>query len=145
MSYFAFIRTGSTAANELVSIGFCPLHIIHNAFKHGFTRNEWQIEDILYDFRSFFSRSSARHDDYLNVVESVGHDVSQFMKRFVITRWIEVGPGFERVIDQWPTLKEYFLVYLPKIDKSTINNDRWKRIKNQLDQQQTFLHFQFVL
>ncbi|CAF4034203.1 unnamed protein product [Rotaria sordida] len=138
-------KTGRAPANGLVSIGSCPLHVIHNAFKHGFTQNEWQVEDILYEFWFFFSRSSARREDYLSVVESIGDGVGRFMKRFVITRWIEVGPVIERVIDQWPILKEYFLVYLPKINKNIINNDRWKRIKNQLDQQQTLVHFQFVL
>jgi hypothetical protein len=34
---------------------------------------------------------------------------------------------------------------LSKIDKKIINNDRWKRIKDQLNQQQTFVRFQFVL
>jgi hypothetical protein len=142
---FIFIRTGRAPANGLVSIGSCPLHVIHNAFKHGFTRNEWQIEDILYDFWFFFSRSSARREDYLSVVESIGDGVGRFMKRFVITLWIEVGPVIERVIEQWPILKEYFLVYLPKIDEKIINNDRWKRIKNQLDQHGTFVRFQFIL
>ncbi|CAF2442928.1 unnamed protein product [Rotaria sp. Silwood2] len=138
-------KTGRAPANGLVSIGSCPLHVIHNAFKHGFTQNEWQVEDILYEFWFFFSRSSARREDYLNVVDSIGDSVGRFMKRFVITRWIEVGPVIERVIDQWSVLKEYFLVYLPKINKNIINNDRWKRIKNQLDQQQTLVRFQFVL
>ncbi|CAF5046880.1 unnamed protein product, partial [Rotaria sp. Silwood1] len=53
-------KTGRAPANGLVSIGSCPLHVIHNAFKHGFTQNEWQVEDILYEFWFFFSRSSAR-------------------------------------------------------------------------------------
>ncbi|CAF4606039.1 unnamed protein product [Rotaria sp. Silwood2] len=122
-------KTGCAPSNGLVSIGPCPLHVIHNAFKHSFTRNE----------------SSARREDYLSVAESIGDSIGRFMKRFVITRWIEVGPVIERVIDQWSILKEYFLVYLPKIDKNIINNDRWQRIKNYLDQQQTFVRFQFVL
>ncbi|CAF4482464.1 unnamed protein product [Rotaria sp. Silwood2] len=138
-------KTGRAAANGLVSIGSCPLHVIHNTFKHGFTRNERQVEDILYEFWFFFSRSSAPREDYLSVAESIGDSVDRFIKRFVITRWIKVGPVIERVIDQWSILKEYFLVYLPKIDKNIINNDRWQRIKNYLDQQQTFVRFQFVL
>ncbi|CAF4588684.1 unnamed protein product [Rotaria sp. Silwood2] len=138
-------KTGRAAANGLVSIGSCPLHVIHNTFKHGFTRNERQVEDILYEFWFFFSRSSAPREDYLSVAESIGDSVDRFIKRFVITRWIKVGPVIERVIDQWSIIKEYFLVYLPKIDKNIINNDRWQRIKNYLDQQQTFVRFQFVL
>ncbi|CAF4915503.1 unnamed protein product, partial [Rotaria sp. Silwood2] len=109
-------KTGRAAANGLVSIGSCPLHVIHNTFKHGFTRNERQVEDILYEFWFFFSRSSAPREDYLSVAESIGDSVDRFIKRFVITRWIKVGPVIERVIDQWSILKEYFLVYLPKID-----------------------------
>jgi hypothetical protein len=49
-------------------------------------------------------------EDYLKVVDTVGSGVGRFMKRFVITRWIEVGPVVERVIDQWSILSEYFLV-----------------------------------
>ncbi|CAF5213415.1 unnamed protein product, partial [Rotaria magnacalcarata] len=37
----------------------------------------------------FFSRSSVRREDYLKVVETIGVGVGRFMKRFVITRWIE--------------------------------------------------------
>ncbi|CAF4128443.1 unnamed protein product [Rotaria magnacalcarata] len=83
-------KTGNSSSNGLLPIGPCPLHIIHNAFKRGFTQNDWQIEDILYDFCFFFSRSSVRREDYLKVVETIGVGVGRFMKRFVITRWIEV-------------------------------------------------------
>ncbi|CAF3008436.1 unnamed protein product [Rotaria sp. Silwood2] len=138
-------KTGHVSNKGLVSIGPCPLHIIHNAFKQGFTQNDWQIEEILYDFWFFFSRSSARREDYLNLVKTIGDGVGRFMKRFVITRWIEVGPVIERVIDQWPILTEYFLVYLPKINKKIIDDDRWKRIKKQLEQKQTLVHFHFIL
>ncbi|CAF5008495.1 unnamed protein product, partial [Rotaria sp. Silwood1] len=82
--------TEHVPSKGLVSIGPCPLHIIHNAFKHGFTQPDWQIEEILYDFWFFFSQSSARREDYLNVVKAIGDGVGRFMKRFVITHWIEV-------------------------------------------------------
>lgn len=129
----------------LVSIGSCPLHVIHNAFKHGFARNDWHIEEILYDVWFFFSRSSARREDYLKVVDTVGSGVGRFMKRFVITRWIEVGPVVERVIEQWSLLSEYFLVYLPQVDKKIVVNDRWKRIKSHLEHKQTLVRFHFIL
>ncbi|CAF3132982.1 unnamed protein product [Rotaria sp. Silwood2] len=138
-------KTGNSSSKGLLPIGPCPLHIIHNAFKRGFTQNDWQIEDILYDFWFFFSRSSVRREDYLKVVETIGVGVGRFVKRFVITRWIEVGPVIERIIDQWPILIEYFLVYLPKIDKKIINNDRWKRIQTQLEQKKTLVRFHFIL
>ncbi|CAF3267451.1 unnamed protein product, partial [Rotaria socialis] len=91
------------------------------------------------------SRSSVRREDYLKVVETIGVGVGRFMKRFVITRWIEVGPVIERIIDQWPILIEYFLVYLPRIDKKVINNDRWKRIQTQLEQKKTLVRLHIIL
>ncbi|CAF2034039.1 unnamed protein product [Rotaria magnacalcarata] len=114
-------KTGNSSSNGLLPIGPCPLHIIHNAFKR------------------------VRREDYLKVVETIGVGVGRFMKRFVITRWIEVGSVIERIIDQWPILIEYFLVYLPKIDKKIINNDTWKRIQIQLEQKKTLVRFHFIL
>ncbi|CAM4933136.1 unnamed protein product [Rotaria socialis] len=114
-------KTRNSSSKGLLPIGPCPLHIIHTAFKR------------------------VRREDYLKVVETIGVGVGRFMKRFVITRWIEVGPVIERIIDQWPILIEYFLVYLPRIDKKVINNDRWKRIQTQLEQKKTLVRLHIIL
>ncbi|CAF1138765.1 unnamed protein product [Rotaria magnacalcarata] len=136
-------QTGFAVGKGLVTIGSCPLHAIQNAFMNGFTASKWQIEDILYDFSFFFAQSSARSQDYLKVTETIDEGFDRFLKQFVVPRWIEIGSIIERIIRQWPILIDYFITYLPKVNKTIATNDRWRRIKDLLERKQIFVLFHF--
>lgn len=138
-------RTGFVVGKGLVTIGSCPLHAMQNAFINGFGVIKWQIEDILYDFSFFFAQSSARSQDYLKVAEAVDDSFDRFLKQFVVSRWNEVGSVIERIVKQWPIILDYFLSYLPKVNKGIVTNDRWRRIKELLERKQVIVLFHFFL
>ncbi|CAF2094564.1 unnamed protein product [Rotaria magnacalcarata] len=129
-------KTGVAVDKGLVSIGSCPLHAIQNVFMNGFTASKWQIDEIVHDFSFFFAQSSARSQDYLKAMENINSGSHQFSKQYVFSRWIEVGSSVERILRQWRVLIEYFITYLPKVNKMIVTNERWKRIKELLERKQ---------
>jgi hypothetical protein len=129
----------------LISIGSCPLHVIHGSFRKGFKSTAWFIDESINDIWFWFSRSSARREDYISAANSINEPYSRFLSRFVVTRWIEVGPVIERIVEQWNTIKEYFLTYLPTIDKKIELNDKYVRIKSFITDKSTLAKFHFIL
>ncbi|CAF2854754.1 unnamed protein product [Rotaria sp. Silwood2] len=138
-------RSSSIPVLGLISIGSCPLHVIHVSFRKGFKSTVWFIDESINDIWFWFSRSSARREDFISAANSINETYSRFLSRFVVTRWIEVGPVIERIIDQWNIIKEYFLTYLPTIDKKIESNDKYVRIKNFITDKSTLAKFHFIL
>lgn len=97
------------------------------------------------DIWFWFSRSSARREDFAAVASDIKETYSRFIQRFVNTRWIEIGPVIERITEKWNLIKEYFLVYLPTIDKKIEKNDAYKRIKNFIHDKSTLPKLNFIL
>ncbi|CAF1602250.1 unnamed protein product [Rotaria sp. Silwood1] len=138
-------KSSSMPVLGLISIGSCPLHVIHGSFRKGFKSTVWFIDESINDIWFWFSRSSARREDFISAANSINETYSRFLARFVVTRWIEVGPVIERIIDQWNIIKEYFLTYLPTIDKKIESNDKYVRIKNFITDKSTLAKFHFIL
>ena len=128
-----------------MSIGTCPLHILHSSFRKGMTSTEWTIDESINDMWFWFSRSAARREDFVKVANSIVEGYAHFLHRFVCTRWIEIGIVLERIIEQWNIINEYFLVFLPKSDKTLDRNDRFQRIKTMFENKLTTARFHFIL
>lgn len=129
----------------LISIGPCPLHVIHGAFRKGFKSTVWFIDESINDIWFWFSRSAARREDFILTANSINETYSRFVSRFVVSRWVEVGPVIERIIGQWNTITEYFLTYLPTTDKKIESNDKYVRIKNFITDKSTLVKLNFIL
>jgi hypothetical protein len=132
-------------ATGLISIGSCPLHIIHGSFRKGIKSTTWFIDESINDIWFWFSRSSARREDFVSVARSINEYYTRFFSRFVETRWIEIAPVIERVVEQWNIINEYFLAYLPTIDKKIELNERYNRIKTLVNDKSTLVKFHFIL
>ncbi|CAF4070366.1 unnamed protein product, partial [Rotaria sp. Silwood2] len=110
------VRSSSTIKLNigLIHIGSCPLHLIHNSFKIGIdSTTNWSIEEFLNNLAFWFSRSPSRREDYLKVAKYISNDIGKFIRRFIITRWLDAGPIMERIIKQWTNLNEYFIKFIP--------------------------------
>ncbi|CAF1074423.1 unnamed protein product [Adineta steineri] len=138
-------KCSSAPAFGLVSIGSCPLHIIHGSFRKGIKSTSWSIDEALNDIWFWFSRSAARRQDFKLVAASINEIYSRFVNRFVDTRWVEIGPVIARVVDQWDIIREYFLVYLPTTDKKLESNTKYQSIKTVLNDNFTLVKFNFIL
>ena len=117
--------------------------MIHNSFKIALDSIDWPIEEFLQNLVLWFNRSPPRRDDYLKVAKIVSDDVGKFIRRFVVTRWLDVGPIFDRVIEQWINLRHYFLVYLPSKDKKSIQTFRYVQIRSMFDDNLTLIRLKF--
>ncbi|CAF3357733.1 unnamed protein product [Rotaria sp. Silwood2] len=116
---------------ELLKLGSCHIHVVHNAFKSGTTTSCWYIEGFCIDLWSWFRHSPARKEDFIKISEELNKTVEKNILYFVCTRWVLLGKVVDRILTQWEILNEYFLVYLPENDKTKIKeNKKYNSIKS---------------
>ena len=84
---------------ELLDIGTCGLHTIHDAYITGTEASGWEIKKTLKVAYTVLHESPARRDDYQSVTGS-----SKVPLGFCATRWIEDKPVADRFIELWPNL-----------------------------------------
>ncbi|XP_070404065.1 uncharacterized protein [Nothobranchius furzeri] len=85
---------------QLINVGSCGLHTLHNSFKTGFST--WNIEKLLRAMHFLFHNVPARREDFTKLTAS-----SLFPLPFCGHRWVENLPVAERAIEVWPKLKDY--------------------------------------
>lgn len=85
---------------QVIMVGSCGLHTLHNAMKAGFTA--WQLEKLLRAMHFLFYNVPARREDFTNLTRS-----SCFPLSFCGHRWVENVPVAERAIKVWPMLQKY--------------------------------------
>lgn len=141
----SFSRCSSVPVFGLLSIGSCPLHVIHGSFRKGIKSTSWFIDEALNDVWFWFSRSAARREDFKSVADSLNETYSRFLSRFVDTRWIEIGSVIERVVEQWDIIREYFLTFLPTTNKKIEANIKYTNIKTLLNDNCLFVKLHFIL
>lgn len=85
---------------QLIVVGSCGLHTVHNAVKCGFT--SWNVEKLLRALHTIFLNVPARREDFCNLTKS-----STFALPFCGHRWVENLPVVERAILIWPNILQY--------------------------------------
>ncbi|KAG9260317.1 hypothetical protein AMEX_G26560 [Astyanax mexicanus] len=86
--------------SQLIAVGSCGLHTLHNSFKGGFA--VWQIDKVLQALHTIFHNTSARREDFTTLTKS-----SVFPLPFCGHCWIENLPVVSRAIDVWPQIEKY--------------------------------------
>lgn len=76
---------------QVVTVGSCGLHTLHNALKAGFT--SWQLEKLLQAMHFLFLNVPARREDFTKLTGS-----SCFPLPFCGHRWVENVLVAERAI-----------------------------------------------
>ncbi|XP_041775449.1 uncharacterized protein LOC121595491 [Anopheles merus] len=100
---------------DLLNIGSCGLHAIHNAFKNGMKHTEWNIDEFLTSLYYLFKDFPLRRADYK---ETTGSNL--FPLKFCPIRWIENLNVAERASKMIPYLKVYV---------AAVKNQRDKKLK----------------
>ena len=112
---------------KIFNFGSCYLHKVNNAFEKAFESLPINISDLVTDIKDFFDQSDLRWVCY-----SIIQNEKKLKKhKFLVhgkTRWTTIGPAVERIIEQLPALEHYFLVYIPKNDKTAVKNYYYKKI-----------------
>ncbi|RUS83573.1 hypothetical protein EGW08_008679 [Elysia chlorotica] len=99
---FASAELEREQTNNLVNIGTCGLHVLHNAFKDGMKATKWEIQSLLKFAFYLFQESPARREDFFNITSS-----RLMPLQFCGHRWLENLHAAERFILVWPSIKSY--------------------------------------
>ena len=87
---------------EILDIGSCGIHTIHNSYKKAMHITEWNISNILKALYYLFSHSSARRGDYIKYSKS-----REFPLKFSPIRWVENFQVADRARTVLPNVTKY--------------------------------------
>ena len=60
--------------SDLVSIGTCGLHTLHNSSKHDESATEWKLKKLLSSIYKLFNKSPSRRSDYEVLTAAIESD-----------------------------------------------------------------------
>ncbi|CAM4988142.1 unnamed protein product [Rotaria socialis] len=116
---------------ELLNIGTCNLHVIHNGFRAGTTETIWHVENFCMNIWSWFQKSPARQEDFENIADELNDVIEKPILYFS---------------KQYHMFREYFLVYLPsKQQKQIQSNSCYDNIKEVLMSNISKIRLNFIL
>lgn len=82
---------------DIIDIGECCLHKVHNSFARGMSAFGSDVEAAVVDVYYFFKNSSAQHA--LFKAEQVAFGLAEnVLLRHVNSRWLTLGPAVEREV-----------------------------------------------
>ncbi|KAF2901839.1 hypothetical protein ILUMI_04350 [Ignelater luminosus] len=114
---------------ELIDIGSCNIHVMHNAFRKGLQKVGNECAEFVISVFYFFNDWPARREDYAAIQTKMGITNHNFLKH-VPTRWLTIEPAITRILEQFESLKYYVLNYLPKhAAKTTLNSSHYLQMK----------------
>ena len=85
---------------NLLNIGTCGLHTLHNSFKSGYSATTWRIEEQMIASYYLFHESPARTDDFKKYGNPDKFILSQH-------RWLANASVFKRAAELRPALSKY--------------------------------------
>lgn len=94
-------------SQHLIGIG-CPIHILHNAAKHGIDLLQFDVEAIAMKIYSTFSIYTVRSESLKEFCSFVEIEFKELLYHSR-TRWLSIYPAINRILEVYPALKSYFL------------------------------------
>lgn len=85
---------------QLIPVGSCGLHTLHNAVKLGLSM--WHMDKLLRALHTLFHNVPARREDFTTITKA-----NIFPLAFCGHRWLENLPVVERALEIWPSVKLY--------------------------------------
>ena len=93
---------------NIISIGTCPLHIVHNSFSAAVNVLNFKIDSFIIDVNFFFKLSAGRRADYQQI-EDFTEIISRFIQKHSSKRWVTLKKISAQILEQHKNLCEYFL------------------------------------
>ena len=104
-----------------------------------------EISEFVIDLHWWFKQSATRREDFEAVQQELGLAQHKFLKH-VESRWLPLLPAVVQVLEQFRALEKYFLLEIPRKQRSMTNNARsYIRIKSQLVSKDTVAKMHFLL
>ncbi|KAJ6639772.1 hypothetical protein Bhyg_12519, partial [Pseudolycoriella hygida] len=116
----------STGRN-LIDVGSCDIHIIHNGFKKGLDEYGKNIADLSINVHYFFDGESLRSEEFRTIETKHGKALHRFIKH-IPTRWLTLLESTLRIIEQQNVTEEYFLKYIPKSRPEVMKSISYKNV-----------------
>ena len=118
---------------RLIDTDTCVLHKFHNSFSKGLKEFGSSAADLNNEIVFWFQGSAARKVDLHDLQVRLGRTALEPMK-FVDCRWLSLGPAATRLLEIWESVREYFLVYIPKNFPEHMTKPRYVKIRAGLQQ-----------
>ena len=118
-------------APGLVDVGFCYIHFIDNAFKAGNQMFGFEALDFAMNIFYWFHMYPARDEELKQIQDDENMENLKFF-RHVDSRWLTLAPALQRINEQLPAVKQYFLEYIPNHEKRSTNPKKIKDIHESL-------------
>ena len=127
---------------NILDIGGCSLHHIHNAVSYATSAFGEEIENFAIDTYSFFKHRTGLCEEFENIQALL--DVAEYqILQFVSKRRLSIRPVVERLIEQWVPLVKFFKD-LTKTHPDVSKQDRTKRIVMHLSNLLTHIKMLFL-
>ena len=130
----------------ILNIGTCTLHQVHSAFRAGLKLVDFDVDKFFTDVSFFFKLSAAGREDY-SLMERFIDLEAQIALRHVTSWWLSLRKAALRILEQYPNLKQYFLVYLPlqkNFKREVFPTDGYKRIVKILNDPLSQIYIAFL-
>lgn len=88
---------------NLIDVGECCIHKVHNAFSHGIDAFGSEVEAAVVDVYYFFK--SAVQSASIKAQQEVLQLPSNVFLRHLSSRWLTLGPALDRLIEQFPAIR----------------------------------------
>ena len=82
---------------QLLNVGSCGLHIVHDAFKKGSVSSGWGVDKLLSSLYYLYKDTPARREDFTTATGS-----NVFPLKFSGHCWVENVAVAERAMEIWP-------------------------------------------
>ena len=102
----------------IVKIGSCYLHIVNNALQTALDHFPIDVSDFIIKTKIYFDRSDLRWTTFKTIQDDLKLPKHKFIEHSS-TRWSTIGIAAQRMDEQLPALKYYFLEYIPKKEPKT--------------------------
>jgi hypothetical protein len=96
-----------TMVNPSVYLSGCSCHLIHLAAKKGADMLPISFDDLLVDISYYLDKSVNRQMELKDLQTLCGKEQRKILKHCV-TRWLSLGEGIKRLLEQWEPLQIYF-------------------------------------
>lgn len=104
----SFRKKMQEAYRDIIDVGECCLHKVHNSFTRGLSAFGSDVEAAVVDVYYFFKNSSAQNE--LSKAEQVAFNLPEnVFLRHVNSRWLTLGPAVERLTEQFLAVKSIVL------------------------------------
>lgn len=115
-------------SKNLINIGTCSIHNIHNAFLKGIDKYGENAEQLIISIYYCFKGWPTRWEEFETILNKLKLPIRRFIKH-VPSRWLTLHDSDNRVLENWSAVEYYFLKFIPQHKSSVLITNSYKKIR----------------